>query len=102
VASAAEPPSEADQTTQGKASGNWVQLGALKDKKTAESSWVHIQSDNEDLLKSVGHAVRRADLGPDRGVFFRLRAGPFKSVADAQSLCSSLKSRNIACFVVTI
>jgi len=83
-------------------SGKWVQLGALRDESAAEQSWDRIVRRNDDLLKSVGHAVRRTDLGPDRGVYYRLRAGPFSSIDDARSLCSTLKSRKVACFVVAI
>ncbi|HYB08393.1 MAG TPA: tetratricopeptide repeat protein [Alphaproteobacteria bacterium] len=82
--------------------GRWIQLGALRDETTAELSWDRLLRHNDDLLKSVGHAVRRTDLGPDRGIYFRLRAGPFNSIEDARNTCASLKSRKVACFVVAI
>jgi hypothetical protein len=40
----------------------------------------------------------RADLGA-KGVFFRLRIGPFASSADAKSFCDGLKTRGQDCLV---
>lgn len=83
-------------------SGRWIQLGALRDAAGAEKTWQEIAGHNEALLKEVGHAIRRVDLGAERGVYFRLRAGPFNTIAEARALCATLKEHNVACFVVAI
>ena len=80
--------------------GQWVQLAAMPDAKRAERAWQDMAQRAGDVLHDMGHQVQRADLGPDKGVLFRLRAGPIDTVESARSLCSALERRGIACFVV--
>ena len=43
--------------------------------------------------------MKRADLG-DKGVFYRLQAGPLSDAAAAETLCGKLKQRNVGCLIV--
>jgi hypothetical protein len=81
-------------------SGQWVQLAAMPTAKRAEQAWQDAEQRGGGVLHNVGHQVQKADLGTDKGVVYRLRAGPIESVENARSLCSELKSRGIDCFLV--
>lgn len=80
--------------------GQWIQLAAMPNAKRAERAWRDAEQRGGDVLHDVGHQIQRTDLGSDKGVVFRLRAGPIDSVERARSLCSELKSRGIECFLV--
>lgn len=75
-----------------------VQVGAFKSDAEATSNWSKLQSKLGDYLNGKSEDVERADLG-DKGVFFRLRIGPFASSADAKTFCEGLKSRGADCIV---
>jgi len=86
--------------TRAPASGGYrIQLAALRSEPDARREWQRIQSANSDLLGNLSMNVERADLG-DRGVFYRLQAGPLEDKALADLLCGKLKGRNLACLVV--
>ncbi len=50
-----------------------------------------------DVLEGLKPRIARVDLGPDTGVFFRLRAGPLADEAAAWALCQELKQRDVYC-----
>ena len=77
----------------------YVQLLASRSQNDALDAWKRLQSKNGDLLGDLGSSVARADLG-DRGVYYRLRAGPIASEARAKSLCSALADRKVSCLIV--
>jgi len=49
------------------------------------------------LLDGLGPEITQVDLGPDRGLYFRLNAGPMESEAAAAGLCRELKRRHQYC-----
>ena len=51
-------------------------------------------------LAALPHNVEKADLGKDKGIYYRLQAGSFTDKKDAASLCGSLQKRAIECMVV--
>lgn len=79
------------------AGGVEVQLIAVSRHDQAVSAWTGLVRENNDLLAGLDPAIVG---GEGRGSLFRLRAGPFKSAEQAQSLCGSLKQRNVDCVVV--
>jgi len=74
-----------------------IQLGALRSAPDAEKEWTRIQKANGDLLAGLKSDVVRVELG-EKGVFWRLRAGPLSENA-ARHLCAELKPRNQGCIV---
>ena len=76
-----------------------VQLAALRSRADAEAAWRRLKRANGDLLGGLESEVARVDLA-DKGVFYRLRAGPLASAAKAGALCVRLKARNLDCLVV--
>ncbi len=43
--------------------------------------------------------VDHTDLG-DRGIFYRIRTGPFPNRATAQDMCAQIEAAKLACLVV--
>jgi Flp pilus assembly protein TadD/cell division protein FtsN len=95
-------PAELPRSSKADMAARWVQLGAVRDSAAAEAVWRHIADRNHDLLNGLSYTVRSADLGPDKGVYFRLRVGPIGSTEAARNLCAALKERNVECFVVPV
>jgi cell division septation protein DedD len=75
-----------------------VQLAALRTQEEAKESWNNLRKSHQDLLGTLNADIARFDLGP-KGIFWRLRTGPFDE-AGAHSLCDTLKKHNLACMVV--
>ncbi|MDX2224221.1 MAG: SPOR domain-containing protein [Rhodospirillaceae bacterium] len=76
-----------------------VQLAAARSEDAAMSEWTRLSGKHKDLLGALSPTVERADLG-ERGVFFRLKAGPLADRAQADTLCAAIKAQNEACLVV--
>ena len=53
-------------------------------------------------LGVVEYNIVQADLGPDKGMVYRLRAGNMANKASADKLCAELSDRDIGCFVVRL
>ncbi|NQV45441.1 MAG: SPOR domain-containing protein [Rhodospirillales bacterium] len=77
-----------------------IQLAALRTHERAETEWKRQKKAHPDILGALKLFVVRVDLGEDKGVFFRLRAGPLKDVAAAKALCGELAKRNVGCLVI--
>jgi cell division septation protein DedD len=90
----------AKATVPAKVGGFLIQLAAVRSRERADTEWQRLRQRNSDLLGNLDLSVMRADLGPDKGVFFRLRAGPLTNEAAAQTLCQKLSERKIGCLVV--
>jgi cell division septation protein DedD len=76
-----------------------IQIGAFRSVGNAEDAGNKARTVHDDLLGALGVNIQRADLGQEKGVFFRARLGPVER-ADAKALCSELKSRKVDCLVV--
>lgn len=77
-----------------------IQLAALRSQDRAEAEWKRLRNAHTDLLGRLGLSIVRVDLGGDKGIFYRLRAGPLATADAAKTLCSELSSRNVGCLVV--
>lgn len=82
------------------AKGIKVQVGAFRSPQRAERAWKAVMAASEDLLGELSYEVVRADLGADKGVLYRLRAGPITNRDAGEKLCTDLKGRGLGCFVV--
>ena len=79
--------------------GGWrVQLAAVKSEQAAALEWARIQKANPELGE-LTVSLPRVDLG-EKGVFYRVQAGPLSDAAAAERLCSELKERKQGCIVV--
>ena len=77
--------------------GNWqVQLMSSPNKAAVEKSWTTMKK-KYSMLQNLPYEVESANLGA-KGVFYRLKVGSFASKADADALCSQLKTAGGICF----
>ncbi len=82
-----------------KTSGTRIQLGAFKSEKIAADDWKRLQRLHPEVLGKLNFSVERKDLG-DKGIFYRLQAGPFDSGSEARLVCKKLIEKQQGCFVV--
>ncbi|MCG8544237.1 MAG: SPOR domain-containing protein [Alphaproteobacteria bacterium] len=78
-----------------------IQLAAIRGSRNgkAMTEWNRL-SRRHRVLSTLEPSVTRVDLG-NKGVFQRLRAGPFDTPAAARYACARLRAEQQACFVVT-
>lgn len=79
--------------------GFQVQLLAGRDEDEVKDAWGKLKAKNPDLLGPLSPTLARAELG-DRGTFYRLRAGPLGSEAQARNLCTRLAGRGASCIII--
>ena len=77
-----------------------VQLAAVRSPELVKGEWERLRRRNQVLLGGLELTVTRADLGPGKGVYYRLRAGPIAGEAAARALCAALAQRGFGCMVV--
>ncbi len=76
-----------------------VQIASYKEKDDALRRFDKLSGLHSDLLSGLSPDILRADLG-ERGVFYRLRIGPFQTFQGSADLCNQLKQRNLDCLVI--
>ena len=78
---------------------HYVQLGSIKDASAAGSEWGKLTKKYPSELSGAKYRVERADLG-DRGIFYRIQAGPMAKES-ASEICGSIKEQSPgACLVI--
>jgi cell division septation protein DedD len=77
----------------------FVQLASVKSDDGARKEWARMQRAHPDLLGDLELSVQSADLG-ERGIFFRIRTGPFPNRATARDMCWQIKAAKLDCLVV--
>lgn len=73
----------------------YVQIGAFRSEAEALTAFKSVKS-RHSILSSSGHNIVKVDLG-SKGIFYRLRVGPYASKYESQSVCSQLKAKGQAC-----
>jgi cell division septation protein DedD len=83
-------------------SGFKIQIASVKSAAGAEQTWAILLKDFPDVLGGLNHSVRQVDLGTDKGIWYRIYAGPVASRAVAQDLCGKYKAKSAknSCLVV--
>ena len=76
-----------------------VQIGAAQNEAAANGEIARLAKKHPNILSLLSGIVIRADLG-DKGVWYRMRVGPFATRGDANGVCGQLKAVNVGCFVV--
>jgi hypothetical protein len=76
-----------------------VQLASLRSPEAARDEWMRLKHDNPDLLGKLTAVAVRADLG-ERGIYYKIEAGPLPSKEAASRLCSEMKQRDLGCQLV--
>lgn len=73
-----------------------IHIASYRSKKAAERGWAEARRKHR-ALSGLRHDTKRVNLGPRKGTYYRLLAGPLKSAAAAKSMCSRLKRRGQFC-----
>jgi hypothetical protein len=76
-----------------------VQLSSQKSETEAQASFRSLQAKFPKELGDRDAIVRRADLGPTKGVYYRVMVGPFGSAGEADQFCSGFKAAGGQCIV---
>ncbi len=76
-----------------------VHLASYRSVEAAARGWPQIRAAAPDALAAAAARVDTVDLGEDKGVYERLKAGPFPSRADADAACAALKGAGRYCQV---
>jgi tetratricopeptide (TPR) repeat protein len=74
-----------------------VHLASFRTEQAANRAWPQLRRAHDNLLGNLSPEITRIDLGPGKGVFYRLKAGPLTSQAAVEDLCRSLKARRQYC-----
>ncbi len=74
-----------------------VHLASYRTRKAANRGWSQLRRAHKSLLSELSSEITRVNLGPTKGIFFRLKAGPLKDKAAAADMCRKLKSRRQFC-----
>jgi cell division septation protein DedD len=96
---AATPKPAVAPTPTAQAGGIRVQLGSLRSPEAARDEWTRLKQANSDVLGRLTAVAVRTDLG-DKGIYYRIQAGPLVDAAAADHLCGELKKRNLGCALV--
>jgi len=78
--------------------GLQVRLGSLRSPEAAREEWMRLKRQNADLLGNLRANAVAVDLG-ERGIYYRILAGPFADAAAAERLCAEMKRRNRGCIL---
>jgi cell division septation protein DedD len=76
-----------------------LQLGAVRTPANAKDEFERLKRLNGDVLGKLGYTAERIDLG-DRGIFYRIQAGPLADAALAERDCKTLNRRGVRCLLV--
>lgn len=75
-----------------------VRLGSLRSPEAAKEEWTRLKHEHADLLGNLSAVAVRTDLG-EKGIYYRIEAGPFADTAAAEKLCGEMKRRNLGCIL---
>lgn len=70
-----------------------LHLSSLRSEDAAKREWSDLQRSFPDPLGQMQAEISRTELG-DRGVYYRVLAGPLPSRDKAQQICADLKAKN--------
>jgi cell division protein FtsN len=76
----------------------YLQIGAYRSEADALVGFTKAKS-KFSQLSSAGHNIVKADLGT-KGVYYRLRVGPFASKEQSLNVCSQLQAKGQACLYI--
>lgn len=76
-----------------------IQLGAYRSESDAAKDWKRLTKQYPSLLQNLSYFIERKDLG-EKGIFYRLQAGPFDDSGGARMACKKLIENKQGCFFV--
>lgn len=76
-----------------------IQVAAFREKSKAQDAWKQISEKHKDILGNLNSYIVAANLG-SKGIFYRVRSGPFSSRAAAEDVCTKLRLKKVSCFAI--
>ena len=74
-----------------------VHLASYRSRKAADAGWAQLRRAHRDILSDLSMEISQINLGPGKGTFFRLKAGPLRDRGAAEGIGRKLKSRRQYC-----
>ncbi|MCH8081182.1 MAG: SEL1-like repeat protein [Proteobacteria bacterium] len=82
-------------------SPDWsVQLTSFRKPENAQAHWLEVSQAYPGLFEGFEKRIIRYDLGSGRGIYYRLRIGPFMDRAGADLKCLELQQAGLDCLVI--
>ncbi len=75
-----------------------VQIASVRSKAGAEVEYNRLLSKNR-FLKGKGKKIYKVDLGPRKGVRYRIQVGPFKNKNEAKKIISALRDNGCSAYI---
>lgn len=95
----AEPAAPAAPASASATSGAFmIQLASASNRDAIQGEWAKMQQRHPGQLGNLQLHIEEADLG-ERGIFYRLQAGPLASREAAEGVCAQLKAQQQDCLV---
>ncbi|NVJ98955.1 MAG: SPOR domain-containing protein [Alphaproteobacteria bacterium] len=80
-----------------------LQIGAYRSLKNLMRGWTILYRQSGDILQDIPPRRSEVDFGDSdtdpRGFYYRLNAGPLKTLAQAKDLCRQLRERGTSCWI---
>ena len=77
----------------------YIQLASFEEKKQAENLKNTFLNYEKEIFKQLSYRISLVDI-KNKGIFFRLLAGPFQNQQRALSICEDIKKMKISCFAI--
>ncbi|MBO7642317.1 MAG: SPOR domain-containing protein [Alphaproteobacteria bacterium] len=88
----------AEEVTRSRGGDIMVQIASVETKAAAESEYNRLVRRNR-FLKGKGKKIYKVDLGPDKGVKYRIQIGPFKNKAEAKKIISAMQDNGCKAYI---
>lgn len=75
-----------------------VQLVSTRSAESAEQEWKRLSKKYAEIISGLPHTV--SEVSVEKGVFYRLRVGQYKTRDEAKLVCDQLKEKKQECLVV--
>lgn len=76
----------------------YLQIGAFPSQESARKAFQRLRELHGDLAGVFSPDIKKADLG-EKGVWYRLRIGPFADKAAAAQSCEKMKKEGMTCLI---
>ena len=75
-----------------------VQIAAVSTKAAAEMEYKRLVSINR-FLQGKGKKIYKVDLGPEKGIKYRIQVGPFKNKTEANKIISAMRDNGCSAYI---
>ena len=76
----------------------YLQIGSYPSQELAENAFHNFQTAHGDLAAMFLPDIKKADLG-QKGIWYRLRIGPYAGMTAATEACDKMKKEGVTCLI---